>query len=57
MRAELRQKYKDHQRPQVQRRSIASEVRALMAAGANDKAKQTIIDFVIEVNISYFSNL
>jgi hypothetical protein len=55
MRAELRQMYKDHQPPKVQRRSIANEVRILLASGAKENAKQTIIDFIIEVLPFFFS--
>jgi hypothetical protein len=50
MRAELRQKFKDHQRPQVQRRCIEKEVKAFLEAGNKESAKKTIVDFIIEVN-------
>lgn len=49
MKGDLKQKYKDHQRPEAKRRNISAEIRTLLEAEKKDEAKKVILSFIIEV--------
>eukprot|EP00026_Physarum_polycephalum_P001271 Phypoly_transcript_01272.p1 GENE.Phypoly_transcript_01272~~Phypoly_transcript_01272.p1 ORF type:complete len:964 (-),score=156.58 Phypoly_transcript_01272:440-3331(-) len=49
LRAVLRQKFKHHQSPQVQRKNISNEVHACLASGNKERAKKVILDLISEV--------